>query len=98
MNTEVETLKQEQNTVMNELLEKWKPMLEYRFKDGLSVPKNKYQECAEKLERFETKYKDKPDTLKEIVGFCIKEYSQGREDFGGGILEFLEDHPEFAKQ
>ena len=82
---------------MKTLTEKWKPLLEYKFKDGLSVPKNKYQECAEKLEAFETKYKNRPDLLKNILSFCIKEYSQGREDFGGGILEFLEDHPEFAK-
>jgi hypothetical protein len=83
---------------MINLIEKWKPMLEYTFKDGLSVPKNKYQECAEKLETFEIKYKNTPDLLKNIVGFCIKEYSQGRDDFSGSILEFLEDHPEFAKQ
>jgi|LauGreDrversion4_2_1035121.scaffolds.fasta_scaffold699951_2 uncharacterized protein with ParB-like and HNH nuclease domain len=82
---------------MKTLIEKWKPMLEYKFKDGLSVPKNKYQECAEKLETFEVKYKDTPDLLKDVVSLCIKEYSQGKEDFGGGILEFLEEHPEFAK-
>lgn len=85
------------NRKMTNLIEKWKPMLVYTFKDGSSVPENKYQECAEKLETFESKYKDKPDTLKDIVGLCIKDYSQGTEDFGGGILEFLEDHEEFAK-
>jgi hypothetical protein len=83
---------------MKTLIEKWKPMLEYKFKDGLSVPKNKYQECAEKLDMLEKMYKeDAPEMLKFILSTCLKEYSQGKEDFGGGILEFLEEHPEFAK-
>ena len=82
---------------MKTLIEKWKPMLEYKFEDGLSVPEDKHQECAEKLELFETSYKENPTLLGSILGFCIKEYSQGRGKVGGGILEFLKDHPQFAK-
>ena len=77
---------------MKTLIEKWKPLLEYKFKDGLSVPEDKYQECAERLEKFETRYKDKPEVLEDLLPFCIKEYSQCRGDkVGGGLLEFLEE-------
>lgn len=83
---------------MKTLIEKWKPLLEYKFKDGLSVPEEKYYECSEKLEKLETRYKDKPNVLQDLLPFCVKEYSQGRGDkVGGGLLEFLEDHPQFAK-
>ena len=77
---------------MKTLIEKWKPMLEYKFKDGLSVSEYKYQECAEKLEKFETRYKDKPTILEDLLPYCVKEYSQGRGDkVGGSHLELLEE-------
>ena len=57
---------------MKTLIEKWTPLLEYKFKDGLSVPEDKYQECAERLEKFETRYKNKPKVLEGILPFCIK--------------------------
>lgn len=67
-------------------------MLEFKFKDGLSVPEDKYQECAERLEKFETRYKDKPKILKDLLPFCVKEYSQSRGDkVGGSHLELLEE-------
>ena len=67
-------------------------MLEYKFKDGLSVSQDKYQECAARLEKFETRYKDKPAILEDLLPYCVKEYSQGRGDMvGGGLLEFLEE-------
>ena len=77
---------------MKTLIEKWKPMMEYKFKDGLSVPEDKHQECAESLEKFETRYKDKPAILKDLLPYCVKEYSQGRGDkVGGSHLELLEE-------
>lgn len=66
--------------------------MKYKFKDGLSVPEDKYQECAEKLEKFEGRYKDKPKILEDLLPFCVKEYSQGRGDkVGGSHLELLEE-------
>jgi len=77
---------------MKTLIEKWKPLLKYKFKDGLSVPENNYQECAERLEKFEIRYKDKPAILEDLLPYCVKEYSQGRGDkVGGSHLELLED-------
>ena len=78
---------------MKELIEKWKPMMEYKFNDGLSVPEDKYLECAEKLDMFEKMYKeDAPEMLKFILSTCLKEYSQGKENFNGGINEFIKDN------
>ena len=84
---------------MKTLIEKWKSLLEYKFKDGLSVPEDKYQECAERLEKFETRYKDKPAILEDLLPYCVKEYSQGRGDkVGGSHLELLEECPELNLQ
>ena len=83
---------------MKTLIEKWKSLLEYKFKDGLSVSEDKYQECAERLEKFETRYKDKPTILEDLLPYCVKEYSQGRGDkVGGSHLELLEEYNENTK-
>lgn len=81
---------------MNTLIEKWKPMLEYKFKNGLSVPEDKYQECAEALERTEIRYKD-TNKLNDLVSFCIHCFAHG-EKYGGGYVELLNDHPEIKEQ
>ena len=64
---------------MKTLIEKWKPVLEYKFKSGKSVPIDKYQECAERLERLETKYTQAgmKDRLEDLIPFCIRCYAEG---------------------
>jgi hypothetical protein len=39
---------------METLIEKWKPVLEYKFKSGKSVHIYKHEECAERLKNMET--------------------------------------------
>ncbi len=82
---------------MKTLIEKCKPLMEYKFKDGNSVPVEKYRECAEKLEMLETKYTEKnlKESLNDILPFCVKTYAENGK-IGGGILELLEDHPDLV--
>jgi hypothetical protein len=37
---------------MKTLIEKWKPLMQYKFKDGNSVPIEKYQESLDRLEKL----------------------------------------------
>ena len=82
---------------MNELIEKWKPMMQFTFKSGNSVPEDKYQECAENLETIEKRYKeDAPNNtehLHSVLAFCINCFADGKK-FGGDITDFFNDHPE----
>jgi hypothetical protein len=75
---------------MKTLIEKWKPVLEYKFKSGKSVPIDKHQECAERLEHIETKYTQAgmKDRLEDLIPFCIGCYAEG-DKFGGGALELI---------
>ena len=86
---------------MNELIEKWKPMMQFTFKSGNSVPEDKYQECAENLERIEKRYKeDSPNNteyLPNVLAFCINCFADG-EKFGGDITDFFNDHQEVLDQ
>ena len=41
---------------MKTLIEKWSPILNYKFANGKSVPIDMHQDCAEDLEYLETKY------------------------------------------
>ena len=41
---------------MKTLIEKWSPILNYKFANGKSVPIDKHQDCAEDLEHLETKH------------------------------------------
>ena len=86
---------------MNELIEKWKPIMQFNFKSGNSVPEDKYQECAENLERIEKRYKeDSPNNteyLPNVLAFCINCFADG-EKFGGDITDFFNDHQEVLDQ
>jgi hypothetical protein len=75
---------------MKTLTEKWKPLLEYKFKNGVSVPIDKHQECADSLEQIETKYTQAgmEDKLEDLIPFCVKCYAEG-DKFGGGALELI---------
>jgi hypothetical protein len=77
---------------MNELIEKWKPILIFKFEDGKSVPEDKYQECSEELEAIEKKYEGNVKYLQELIPFCAWTYKTGIK-YGGGIEELLEDCP-----
>lgn len=62
---------------MKTLIEKWKPILTFKFEDGLSVPEDKYQECSEYLEFLEEKFKDKKELLKQLIVDCTHTYAKG---------------------
>jgi hypothetical protein len=52
---------------MSQLIEKWKNVLTYVSKtDGLTVPENKWQECAEWLEKAEQRENGFKDSLATI--------------------------------
>ena len=75
--------------------------MQFTFKSGNSVPEDKYQECAENLERIEKRYKeDSPNNteyLPNVLAFCINCFADG-EKFGGDITDFFNDHQEVLDQ
>jgi hypothetical protein len=62
---------------MKTLIEKWNPVLTFKFEDGLSVTEDKYQECSEYLEFLEEKFKDKKELLKQLIVDCTHTYAKG---------------------
>ena len=77
---------------MKTLIEKWSPILNYKFANGKSVPIDKHQDCAEDLEHLETKYTEAGMSkhLKNLIPFCAKSYAE-EERFGGGVLELVKE-------
>jgi hypothetical protein len=85
---------------MNELIEKWKPMMQYTFTDGKSVPEDKYQECAESLENLEKRYKGELPNNEEqfirVLTFCVSCFANGEKLIS--TSDFLRDHPEIKEK
>jgi hypothetical protein len=77
---------------MHELIEKWKTFMEYKI-DGLSVPEDKWQECAEWLEKAIN------ERGLDICGQIHSIYSEGKTLGGWGetavaaILPYFENPP-----
>lgn len=69
----------------------------FKFKDGSFVPEDKYQECAEKLEKFQQKYGDRT-IMQDLIYMTVDSYARGDGKFSGGIFEVFEDHPELKNK
>lgn len=73
---------------MSEMIEKWKTFMEYKI-DGLSVPEDKWQECAEWLEKAINERG--PD----ICGHIHAIYSEGKTLGGWGDVAIAAISPYF---
>ena len=70
-------------------------MLQYVFSDGKSVPLDKYQECAEQLEKIEGQFYEgvhNENLFKDLLPFCVRTYAEGGK-YGGTV-----DSEEFKKE
>lgn len=75
--------------------------MQFTFPNGNTVPEDKYQECAENLERIEKRYKEEAfnnrEYLHSVLAFCINCFADN-EKFGGDITDFFNDHPEVKEK
>lgn len=70
----------------------WKPVIEYIYIDGKSIPEERQEECLEQLRQVEAKYIDSKEyNVKKLVPFCSYCYAHGIM-YRGGVLGLLQDH------